>query len=188
MSGCWAQDLLREKIFKWKCNSMLWFSILLSSSFSQGPFSQCYNLPLQPLSSDSILTEEKLHLPCSRSQRCPLVVNVLLQVLVITVVLLGFSQHLLAVLLTQRCCSRPWELGRLPLPMGKDREEASGGSRLLLTLLPAGIRLGLGLCSHEHFFGSHTAYAILTSFHPLLLWHFCGTYIWVIPRAWPAES
>lgn len=113
-SGCWAWDLLREEIFKWKCNSMLWILILLSSSFSQGPFSRCYNLPPQPLSwesSDSILTEEKLHLPCSRTKQCPWVVIVLLQMLIISVVLLGFSQHLLAVLLPRDAAPDPENLG-----------------------------------------------------------------------------
>lgn len=35
-SGHWAQDLRREETCRWKCNDMLWFSILLSSSSSQG--------------------------------------------------------------------------------------------------------------------------------------------------------
>lgn len=88
---------------------MLWFLILLSSSFSQ-----CYNLPFSPWAGKAVtafLTQEKLHLPGSRSEQCPLVVIVLLQVLIISVVLLGFSQHLLAVLLPRDAVPtlRTWE-------------------------------------------------------------------------------
>lgn len=156
---------------------MLWFLILLFSSFSQGPFSQFCNLPLQPLSwgsSDNILAKEKLHLPCSRSEQCPLLVFVLLQVLVLSAVFLGFSQPLLAVLLPRDAAPDPENVGVCHFRRGVT-EKKPVEETLVLTFLPPEIRLGLGLCLHEHFFGTHTAYAILTSFHPLLLWHFCGT-------------
>ena len=104
----------KEEICRWKCNDMLWFLMLLSSSSSQGPFSQPYNLLLQPLnwgSNDSILTKEKLHLTCIRSEQCPLVIFVLLQALIISATLLGFSQHLLAILLPRRAAPDPENLG-----------------------------------------------------------------------------
>lgn len=138
---------------------MLQFLLLLSSSSSQGPFSQPYNLLLQPLNwgnNDSILTKEKLHLPCIRSEQCPLIVFV-------CPVTKADHQRCIAGVFpaplsnpaTQRNCSRPQGLGRLPLPKGSDREQVGGESRLPLTFLPPGIRLGLWL--HECFFGSHTS-------------------------------
>lgn len=172
------------EIFKWKCNSMLWFLILLSSSFSQGLFSQCYNLPLQPLIweiSDSIFTKERVHLPCSRSKQCPLVLAALLQMLIISAVLLGFSQHLFAVLLPRDAAPDPENLGGCHC---NGEGQRTGSRSHFCPRNKAGT-------------GAVLTWAFLWQSHSLCNPHlispspslaFVWYYVWVTLKSWPAES
>lgn len=158
-SGHWAQGLLREnkEFCRRKCHDMLWFLIFLSSSSSQGPFSQPYNL---------------LHQSCVLW----LYLFVLLLVSIISAAFLGFSQHLLAILLPKEAGPNPKDLG-VAIATG-ERWRRSWWRKEALCHISAPRRLGLWL--HEHFFGSHTSLCnphLISPFPPLAsMWYYSDSH------------
>lgn len=89
---------------------MVGFSILLSSSSSQGPLPQPYNLCLEAVTA-SCQRRNFTCLASGHSNVLWLDFFVLLQALFVSAALLGFSQHLLAVLLPREAAPvlRPWK-------------------------------------------------------------------------------